>query len=264
VEATVHFADVGGYSVRRAVVLAYGVEGITGPEKVHLGDSYNLTCSIATIDEDTTITWYREKNQLLPHSTVHYDNKISSVLHLNDVSDSDIGIYMCDAEFSDGKRSSGAFYLTQTRNCKLPMIDNAIMDTSTEVIPHLSELSVKCGDETIVLTCEHGSWDQALVFCPAAQSSTLTIQLVTGIAVLLVLLGVGVGAYYFYKKHNRSRAVTPLQRPDSVEQFKRAWRDYADDSAVISNPRAEENIEDVNIATQFHEELERTVTQISS
>ena len=58
-----------------------GVEGITGPEKVHLGDSYNLTCSIATIDEDTTITWFRENSQLLPHSTLYYDNKVTTGKH---------------------------------------------------------------------------------------------------------------------------------------------------------------------------------------
>jgi hypothetical protein len=264
VEATVHFADFGGYSVRRAVVLAYGVEGITGPEKVHLGDSYNLTCSVATIDEDTVITWYKENNLLTPHYTFYHESKISSVLQVNAVSVSDIGIYKCNADFSDGKQSTGAFYLTQTNDCKLPTIDNAIMDTSTAVISHLSELSVECGDETFVLKCEHGKWDQTLVFCPAATgSSVLTIQLVTGIAVLLVLLGVAVSAVYFYKRQKRTRAVTPLHLPDSVEAFKRQWREYADDADVINNPNAEENIEDVNIATQYNQTLERSVTMIS-
>jgi len=242
-----------------------GVEGITGPEKVHLGDSYNLTCSVATIDEDTVITWYKEDSQLLPHSTLYYDNKISSVLYLPEVSESDTGVYVCSAEFSDGKRSSGAFYVTQTSDCKLPKIENAVMDTSSEIVSHLSELSVSCGDETVVMKCEHGSWDQTLVFCPAATSASLTMQLVTGIVVLIVLLAVGLGAVYFYKQHHRTRAVTPMQRPDSVEELKRQWRDYVDDSAVINNPSAEENIEDVNtnIATQYHQQLERTVTQIS-
>ena len=46
--------------------------------------------------------------------------QISSVLHLNDVSVSDIGIYMCNAEFSDGKTSSGAFYLTQNSKFNAP------------------------------------------------------------------------------------------------------------------------------------------------
>ena len=40
------------------------------------------------------------------------------------------------------------------------------MDTSSDVVAHSGELSVKCGEETIVMKCEHGSWDQALVFCP--------------------------------------------------------------------------------------------------
>ena len=56
-----------------------------------------------------------------------------------------------------------------TGDCKAPKIDNAIMDTSTDVFSHLSELSVICGDETIVLKCEHGSWDQTLAFCPAGK-----------------------------------------------------------------------------------------------
>ena len=51
-----------------------GVEGITGPEKVHLGEGYNLTCSVATIDENTEITWYRADSPLLLNSTLYYDN----------------------------------------------------------------------------------------------------------------------------------------------------------------------------------------------
>ena len=58
-----------------------GVEGIKVPEKVHLGDSYNLTCSIATIDEDTTITWFRENSQLHPHSKLYYDDKVTTAKH---------------------------------------------------------------------------------------------------------------------------------------------------------------------------------------
>ena len=48
----------------------------------------------------------------------------------------------------------------------MPKIENAVMDTSSEIVSHLSELSVSCGDETVVMKCEHGSWDQTLVFCP--------------------------------------------------------------------------------------------------
>jgi len=256
VEATVHYADVGGYSIRRAVVLAYGVEGVTGPEKVHLGEGYNLTCSVATIDENTEITWYRADSPLLPHSTLYYDNKISSVLYLPEVEASDIGIYTCTAAFSDGKQSSGAFYVTQTSDCKLPSIENAVMDSSSDIISHLGELKVNCGDETIVIKCEHGSWDQTLVFCPASQTSWNVI----GIVVVAVLLVVGVGAFFFYKKHT-TRAVSPSlpeSGADSVEMYKRQWRDHPE---VINNPTAMEN---VNLDTQNHQQLERTMTQIST
>ncbi|KAL5252519.1 hypothetical protein ACHWQZ_G015335 [Mnemiopsis leidyi] len=267
VEATVHDTDVGGYSMKRAVVLAYGVERITGPEQVHLGESYNLTCTVATIDEETEVTWYREDTQLLPHSTMYFDNEISSVLYLPEVTTSDIGVYVCKAMFSDKKESSGAFYVTQTNDCKLPNVENALMDTSSDVVAHSGELSVKCGEETIVMKCEHGSWDQALVFCPVASSSLLNVQLITGIVVLLVLIAVCVSAAYFYKKTHVVRAVTPLSRPDSVLEMKRQWRDCLDDTHVIPNPSAEVNdtvVEDVNLATQYHQQLERSVTQISS
>ena len=64
------------------------------------------------------------------------------------------------------------------------------------------------------------------------------MQLVTGLGVVIVVLVAAVGAVYYYKKHSRSRAVTPLPRPDSVFELKRAWRDVADDSEVINNPLA--------------------------
>ena len=51
-------------------------------------------------------------------------------------------------------------------DCKLPVINNALIESSSSVIAHSSELNVRCGDEIVVLKCEHGSWDQTLVFCP--------------------------------------------------------------------------------------------------
>ena len=51
-------------------------------------------------------------------------------------------------------------------DCKLPNVENAVMDTSLDIISHSGELIVECGEKTIVLKCEHGSWDQTLVFCP--------------------------------------------------------------------------------------------------
>lgn len=40
--------------------------------------------------------------------------QISSVLYIPAVSIRDIGVYECNAQFSDGEQSSAAFYLTQT------------------------------------------------------------------------------------------------------------------------------------------------------
>jgi len=197
---------------------------------------------------------------------MYFDNKISSVLYLPEIRTKDVGIYVCSAKFSDRKESSGAFYVTKTNNCKLPKIDNALMDTSSEIIAHSGELSVKCGQETIVMKCEHGTWDRTLVFCPAS-NSVLNIQLITGIAVLLVLIAVCLGVFYFYKKNRIIRSVTPLERADSVLEMKRQWRDCLDDNNVVTNPNAEVDesvVEDVNLATQFNQQLERSVTQISS
>ena len=67
-------------------------------------------------------------------------------------------------------------------------------------------------------------------------SSLLNVQLITGIVVLLVLIAVCASAAYFYKKTRVNRAVTPLDRPDSVLEMKRQWRDCLDDTNVITNP----------------------------
>ena len=75
---------------------------ITGPEIVHLGESYNLTCSVATIDEETEITWYRGNTPLLPHSTFYYDDKVTSnsVYHLLNMTNMMIPIFLKLLSFS--------------------------------------------------------------------------------------------------------------------------------------------------------------------
>ena len=40
--------------------------------------------------------------------------QVLSVLHLQDVSNDNVGTYMCTAVFSNEKKSSGTFYLAQT------------------------------------------------------------------------------------------------------------------------------------------------------
>ena len=55
-----------------------------------------------------------------------------------------------------------------------------------------------------------------------------------GIVVVAVLLVVGVGAFFFYKKYTRAvPSYLSESGADSVEMYKKQWKD---NSAVINNP----------------------------
>eukprot|EP00116_Pleurobrachia_bachei_P005040 sb/3465302/ len=237
VTATVHHYDIGRVAMATKHVTVYGVERVDGPDVAVVGGSYNLTCVVDTRQEVEDIVWTLDGEMIGVESVqeiAHTDNKIHSVLTLPYLSVADYGVYICGAEFSDGSLSSYTHHLVQSTDCAVPDIPNAVYpggSAPTEIIGHTGTLEVVCGEDTIVMQCQLGSWDTRIVACPAI-SEALMIQLITGICVLVVCVVVALTALLLYKKNRRERSVSPEARPDSVMDFKMRLQS----DGYISNP----------------------------
>ena len=259
VEATVEHKDVDSDSLLTTVVRVVGVTGITGPETAYFGESCNLTCSVVTISDKTLVTWYHQDEKLIPHTTQHSNYLILSVVIISNLTEEDFGIYECKSKISDEKTSSRTFNLTKTNNCKAPVIDKAILNTTVKTMSHLSEISAACGPEMIVLKCKNGAWDRSLTQCPGRNINTWMV--IASATATFVVIFIASFSIFLYKK--RLKEVVSV-KPPNTSMPSEQWTNNIGGSAVLNNTSADKSVLDnVSIVSPYQQGVVKQVVNMS-
>eukprot|EP00116_Pleurobrachia_bachei_P001595 sb/3461857/ len=213
VTATVHQYDLGVVTTATKTIIPYGVEMVSGPSTAHVGGSYNMTCVIRS-DESVTVSWTKDGDQMTDDVVYHSGDRMYSVLPVVNMMTEDYGLYVCSAQFDDGATSAASHNLVQSQDCRVPEIENAVFpENQGAVVEHMGSLSIGCGEETVVIHCQYGSWNKHVFSCPVV-SDNLMIQLVSGLVVVMVALIALGTAYICYRKNRAARSISPEPRTE--------------------------------------------------
>ena len=230
--ATILHSDIQNNYTMETFVKVVGVLEVTGPKEALITDSFNLTCRVAIVDNETSFNWYHGTKNLEPHSSSFSEGMIISVVFISNISEKDAGIYSCKAQFTNGKTSVQSFNLTKSDACKVPITENIVVNTTSDTVSDMSAIEVRCGVNLVVLRCKSGSWDPAPPKCPSLDKN-ISVFISIATSVLTVILIVSV-ALNLHKRHKQARVAAPMTM--------KKWSGNTAKSSILRNPNTERKV----------------------